>query len=479
MAEEQIKVDVSGVSTIAPAFPTVKHHMFLSSFDLGAMVASNMRMLFFYKTELIPENEFSTIVESLKRSLSLVLVDFYPFAGRLDMKGGESGRPEVDCNDGGVEFVEASINMTLQDLEDNNFQYKNFFNQLVQMRHEHCDASLLSIQVTAFVRCGICIGVNAHHVIADGVSFWQFMECWAECTRGLPISKKPYHMREVFKRDYVIPNISLTAKQVATHPCTEAHIITFMRDDSLPVPIINSRSTGDVSLLNSENGFKDIQNSVQEDTTLEKSTFHFSEIMIQNLKERSGASSSFVAVSAQFWRSVMIARQVPEKEPVYFEVIADGRGRVKPPLPPTYFGNCISIGTARTTTRQLLEQDISFAATLIQEAIKSCTTEEHINNQIDWFESHLDSKKGIVTLGNFVDARYLVYAMNSPKFPAYAIDHGFGSPLSVQETFMNLYSVQGGMMFVAGIGGRGISVSTQLPHHQMETLKRILMIIPD
>jgi shikimate O-hydroxycinnamoyltransferase len=409
MAEEQIKVDVSGVSTITPAFPTVKHRMFLSSFDLGAMVASNMRMLFFYKTELIPENEFSTIVENLKRSLSLVLVDFYPFAGRLDMKGGESGRPEVDCNDGGVEFVEASINMTLQDLEDNNFQYKNFFNQLVQIRHEHCDASLLSIQ-------------TIH---------------------------------------------------------TEAHIITFMRDDSLPVPIINSRSTGDVSLLNSENGFKDIQNSVQEDTILEKSTFHFSEIMIQNLKERSGASSSLVAVSAQFWRSVMKARQVPEKELVYFEVIADGRGRVKPPLPPTYFGNCISIGTARTTTRQLLEQDISFAATLIQEAIKFCTAEEHINNQIDWFESHLDSKRGIVTLGNFVDSRYLVYAMNSPKFPAYAIDHGFGSPLSVQETFMNLYSVQGGMMFVAGIGGRGISVSTQLPHHQMETLKRILMIIPD
>jgi hypothetical protein len=142
MAEDQIKVNVSSLSSVAPAVPTVKHRMFLSSFDLGTLVASNMRMLLFYKTE----KEFSTIVDNLKRSLSLVLVDFYPFAGRLDMKGGESGRPELDCNDGGVEFVEASINMALQDLENNDFQHKAFFNQLVQTRHEHADASLLSIQ---------------------------------------------------------------------------------------------------------------------------------------------------------------------------------------------------------------------------------------------------------------------------------------------------------------------------------------------
>jgi len=143
MAEDQIKVDVSSVSTVAPAVPTVKHRMFLSSFDLGTLLASNIRFLLFYKTE----KEFPTIVENLKRSLSLALVDFYPFAGRFDMEGGESGRPELDCNDAGVEFVEASINMALQDLENNDFQHKPFFNQLVQARHGHWDAALLSIQV--------------------------------------------------------------------------------------------------------------------------------------------------------------------------------------------------------------------------------------------------------------------------------------------------------------------------------------------
>jgi hypothetical protein len=240
-----------------------------------------------------------------------------------------------------------------------------------------------------------------------------------------------------------------------------------------------SGSTSDVRGEISENSITNIQNFMKEDTTLEISTFHFSESMIQNLKERSGASSSLVAVSAQFWRSVMKARQVPEKELVYFELAADVRDRVKPPLPPTYFGNCISMGIGRTTAKQLFEQDISFAAALIQEVINSCTTEEHINNQIDWVESRLDSKRGMVNFGHLVDARYKVYAINSPKFPVYAIDHGFGSPLSVQEAFMNLCNLVGAMLFLAGKGGRSISVTTQLPHHQMETLKRIVMIIPD
>lgn len=473
MAEDQIKVDVSSVSTVAPAVPTVKHRMFLSSFDLGTLLASNIRFLLFYKTE----KEFPTIVENLKRSLSLALVDFYPFAGRFDMEGGESGRPELDCNDAGVEFVEASINMALQDLENNDFQHKPFFNQLVQARHGHWDAALLSIQVTGFVRCGICIGVSYHHAIADGVSFWHFMKCWADCSRGLPISKKPYHMRTVFKRDYAIPNMSLKAKQVLTDRSTEAHIFTFMRDDALPAKY--STTTGDVSGEISENSIINIPNSVKEDTTLEISTFHFSESMIQNLKERSGASSSLVAVSAQFWRSVIKARQVPEKEPVCFELVADGRDRVKPPLPPTYFGNFLSMGIGRTTAKQLLEQDIGFAAALVQEVINSCITEEHINNQIDWAESNLDSKRDGVIFGNIVDARYKVYVLNSPKFPVYALDHGFGSPLRVQEAYMNLCHLVGSMLLMAGREGRSISLTTQLPHHQMETLKQILMVIPD
>lgn len=144
MAEDQKKVKLSGIWMVAPAIPTVKHHMFLSGFDIAALPTNNVRILLFYRTR---EKEFAKIVEKLKRSLSLALVDFYPFAGRLNTNGGESGRPEIDCNDGGVELVEASIDMDFEDVETDDFQHKKFFEDLVRTRQENDDSSLLSIQV--------------------------------------------------------------------------------------------------------------------------------------------------------------------------------------------------------------------------------------------------------------------------------------------------------------------------------------------
>lgn len=333
------------------------------------------------------------------------------------------------------------------------------------------------MQVTAFGGGGICIGANFHHVIADGASFWHFMKCWSERSRGHPISENPCHMRTYFRRDkesYSIPKISVRAEEIVDDRIKEAHILRFIRDDLLPMK--NSEISANCSdYPRNENSI--IQKSIKsEETKLEISTFHFSEKMIQNLKERSGASSSFIAVSAQFWRCVMEAREVPEKEAVYFALAADCRGRVNPPLPPTYFGNGICIGTARTTAKQLLGQDIGFAAALIQELIHSNCWEMQLNNRIDWVESQIQRS---TTLPNFpkYQGRYIVRVAMSPKFPVYDIDHGWGRPVNVQAAFVG--AIGGMLLFVGSEGGRSIALSTQLPRHQMETLKRILMIIPD
>eukprot|EP00253_Pinus_taeda_P030859 PITA_30859 len=509
MAAEEAQLKVCRVSTVVPAIPTVRHRMFLSIFDLYSVASNNMRFLLFYKpTASTTEKEFCVIVENLKRSLSLVLVDFYPFAGRLQLKGRESGRPEIDCNDGGVDFVEASTDMTFQDVETNDFQHTNFFQQLVPTRNQNYEAPLLSIQcktdisrlvqVTGFLGGGICVGIRLHHVIADGKSFSHFMECWAEQSRGIPVSKRPRHMRTVFKREKQ-NHISLTSKQVLTHLSKEAHVSSFSRDNLLPVKYAGSTrnaseenmkyagGTGNASEENmkyagstrnaSEENISTIHKSTREETKLEVSAFHFSEKMIKKLKQQSGTLSSFIAVAAQFWRCIMKAREVPEEERVAFKVVAECRGRVKPHLPPTYFGNCVSFGYAQTSAKELLDQDIRFAARLIQEIINSCTTEEYIDNQVDWYESQL-STRGHFTTENLSGVRYIVHTISSPKFGLYEIDHGWGSPLSVQDAFMDTSNMIGGLFLFAGREG-GIIVSTQLPHHQMETLKQILMIIPD
>jgi shikimate O-hydroxycinnamoyltransferase len=452
--------------------------MFLSNLDVRWITFNNMKLLLFYKTE--SREEFCKIVETLKRSLSSVLVDFYPFAGRLDIQRGESGRPEVDCNDEGVEFVEASTDISFEDVEKDEFQHKSFFRELALTHANSYAAPLLSIQVTAFREGGICIGTTFHHAIADGNSFWYFMKCWAERSRGLLISKKPEHMRTVFKRDkknYAIPKISFKSEEVVIDRVKGGQVIKFLPDDLLPMnsepPSTQKDSinviTGAVAVKNSEND--SIKKSMKDETELEISTFHFSEKMIRSLKERAQASSSFVAVAAHFWKCVMEARNVPEDQPVHIQVLADCRDQLKPPLPPTYFGNCICPGAAQTTAKQLLEQDICFAAGLIQEVINSCKTEVQLNNYIDWIEPR------DLGCSNELDSDYSVIVVNSPKYLVYDIDYGWGKPLNVLPATIG---VIGGMFLFPGRdGGRSIDFCTRLPRPHMETLKRILLVRAD
>ena len=96
---------------------------------------------------------------------SLVPVDFYPMWVRLDIKGEEkSSRPKVNYNDARVKFIEASIDMAFQDMENQDFQYKFFFKKLTpthfhSLNHESYDASLKLSKI------GILVFVIPQHII--------------------------------------------------------------------------------------------------------------------------------------------------------------------------------------------------------------------------------------------------------------------------------------------------------------------------
>ncbi|XP_057835007.1 BAHD acyltransferase DCR-like [Cryptomeria japonica] len=406
----------------------------------------------------------------MKRSLSSVLVYFYPLAGRL--KKGESGRMEVDCNDEGAEFREASINIPFKDIEKDGFCRKSFFPKLVHdinlSVNENYSRPLLLIQVTAFEGGGICIGTTFHHVIKDENSYWHFMTSWAECSRGLPLAKPPQHARAVFKRDKKNPmSISYKALEIISQGITGAKIFKFVSDSS------SSYHMKTCGSANVEKPNELLQKWVDPKMKTEViySTFCFTDDMIQELKQRSGASSSFVAVAAQFSRCVMRAREVSLEEAVYFVLLGDCRGRVKPPLPPTYFGNCLSLGLAQTTAKALINSDISFAADIIQQLIHSCTSEAQINYLIDWAESPGGNCLSLVKEAGW---EYGTNAVSSPRFPLYEIDFGWGKPADVQVATMNEIGIM--LLSCAKDGGKSILVSTCLPQHQMEVLHHLLTV---
>ncbi|KAH9289081.1 hypothetical protein KI387_033198 [Taxus chinensis] len=456
MGEAEVKV--KRISSVAPAIPTARHTMFLSNLDLIWLPINKLPRILFYKTS----QDYFSIVDSLQKSLSQVLVDFYPLAGRLEK--GVSGRPQVDCNDGGVEFIEASIKVAFHDLEKDGFQHKPFFESLVRTDRDNHSALFLTIQVTEFEGGGICLGTTFHHVIADGNSFWHFMKAWAECSRGLPVANPPHHARTIFKSQNKRPfsSISYQAHQLLNDRFKGAQIFKFTTD-------ANSQTESAETIH-----ARKYDPKPEEVGEVIWSSFHFTENMIRELKERAGVSSSVVAVSAQFWRCIMKAREVAEEESVRFGISADFRGRVNPPLPSTYFGNCICLGSVQTTAKTLLSEDISFAAGLIQEIINSCTREEQLDYLIEWVESR---EKDILSLYSELHVCLGTYMAGSPRFPVYNIDHGWGNPMNVQIVAFRAI----GVMVLDGVndGGKGIVVSTCLPRHRMEVLSRLLFAFDD
>ncbi|XP_059064518.1 shikimate O-hydroxycinnamoyltransferase-like [Cryptomeria japonica] len=446
MAETVVKV--WRTCMVKPAISSPTQTLFLSSFDLLWIPAPNVQNIFFYK--LSPLTEYTSLIQDLKKSLSSVLVYFYPLAGRL--KKGESGRTEVDLTDGGVEFKEASISVPLEDLEKDGF--RKLGPEVNLSADENYNRPLLSIQVTALAGSGMCIAATHSHVLMDGKSFFHFMKSWAEFSRGLPITKPPQHDRTIFKPENKnSPSIFFKAHDIVSVGIRGAKIFKFVADESQ-------------SEHKNEGKHDD---HLPKTTDMIHSTFCFTEEMMEELKQESRASTSFVAVAAHFWRCVMRAREVPQEEAVYFSVLADCRGRVNPPLPHTYFGNCQSLGLVQTTAHTLFNADISFAADVIQQLIRSCTEEAQINHLIDWIESgwRCRIERDILREAGW---KYGIMAVASPRFPLYDMDFGWGRPTDVQIADDNESMV----LSPPKDGGKSIMVSTCLPQHQMDFLHHLL-----
>ncbi|PIN10810.1 Vinorine synthase [Handroanthus impetiginosus] len=121
------------------------------------------------------------ICQELKNSLSKSLTSFYPLAGRI------RDNFVIDCNDNGVEFVNARIHAHLTDVlksESDPECLKQYIPLDPSAIDNPCEGALFAVQVTFFDCGGIAIGVCFSHRIADCTSIMAFVEAWAATTTG-------------------------------------------------------------------------------------------------------------------------------------------------------------------------------------------------------------------------------------------------------------------------------------------------------
>lgn len=166
---------------VKPAVPTPDHLRTckLSLFDQLAP-PDHVPIIYFYN-----RSNLSKIRQQLVKSLSQTLIKFYPLAGRFVQKDFY-----VDCNDEGVEYVEAEVT-NLELGEFLSMAHKNIplLNDLVTRENfqgSHLFTTpILGLKVS-FFRCGgLAIGMFLSHIVADGFTAATFIHEWATTTSAL------------------------------------------------------------------------------------------------------------------------------------------------------------------------------------------------------------------------------------------------------------------------------------------------------
>ncbi|KAJ0988585.1 hypothetical protein J5N97_006941 [Dioscorea zingiberensis] len=174
------RVRILNVFQIPLPTPPPRDAITLSFLDTLWIGLPPVQLLLFYSDATVP---FSSILESLKSSLSRTLPLFYPFAGKLTHIP-STGAISIDCSKdttgAGVTFIEAEADGEIHRLGGGGEQ-----DLLPVLDGRELPAPVLAVQVTRLEGKGLALGLAAHHAVVDGKAVWKFLEAWAaSCRRG-------------------------------------------------------------------------------------------------------------------------------------------------------------------------------------------------------------------------------------------------------------------------------------------------------
>ncbi|WVZ18300.1 hypothetical protein V8G54_005622 [Vigna mungo] len=401
-------------------------------------------LLFKKPATLLHQNDFiQNLLEKLKHSLSLTLFHFYPLSGRLvthKTQNPPSYIVSVDCNNSdGARFIHATLDITIADILSP-FHVppivESFFDHHKAINHDGHSMPLLSIQVTELVD-GVFIGCSMNHVIGDGTSYWNFFNSWSQIFQAqsqsenleyyVPISRQPIHNR--WFPNNCRPPISLPFK----------HHDEFIERSEKPLH-------------------------------LRERFFHFSAESIAKLKAKANSESntttisSFQSLSALVWRSITRARSIPSDQKTTCRLAASTRSRMEPALPEEYFGNSLHAVSAETTTGELLENDLGWAAWKLHVAVKNLNDRVVLQYLREWLDSPV-----IYQMGRFFEP-YCVMMGSSPRFNMYGSEFGMGKAVAARSGYANKFD--GKVSSYPGReGGGSIDLEVCLFSHTMSALE--------
>ncbi|XP_010467740.1 PREDICTED: spermidine hydroxycinnamoyl transferase-like [Camelina sativa] len=391
--------------TIVPAAPTWIGRFPLAEWDQVGTI-THIPTLYFYDK---PSESFKgNVVETLKNSLSRVLVHFYPMAGRLRWL--PRGRFELNCNAEGVEFIEAESEGKLSDFE--NFSpTPEFENLMPQVNYKNPIETipLFLAQLTKFKCGGLSLSVNISHAIVDGQSALHFISEWARLARGEPLETVPFLDRKILWAGEPLPPFASPPK------------FDHKEFDQPPFLI----------------GEKDNVEERKKKTIV--AMLKLSKPQLEKLRSKANGSkyadpsrgfTRYETVTGHVWRCACKARGHSPEQPTALGICIDTRSRMQPPLPRGYFGNATLDVVAASTSGELISNELGFAASLISKAIKNVTN-EYVMIGIEYLKNQEDLKKfqDLHALGSTEGPFYgnpNLGLVSWLTLPMYGLDFGWG-----------------------------------------------------
>ncbi|KAH0687387.1 hypothetical protein KY285_017949 [Solanum tuberosum] len=427
-----MKIEVKKSTMVQPATETPQLRLWNSNVDL---VVPNFHTpsVYFYRPTGSP-NFFDGKV--LKEALSKALVPFYPMGGRLCRD--EDGRIEIDCKGQGVLFVEAESDGVVDDFGD--------FAPTLELRRliPAVDYSqgiesyaLLVLQITHFKCGGVSLGVGMQHHAADGASGLHFINTWSDMARGLDITIPPFIDRTLLRaRDPPQPQ--------------------FPHVEYQPPPTLKATEE------NAPNAEPVPETSV--------SIFKLTRDQINTLKAKSKEDgntvnySSYEMLAGHVWRSTCMARGLTQDQETKLYIATDGRARLRPSLPPGYFGNVIFTATPVAVAGDLQSKPIWYAASKIHDQL-AIMDNDYLRSALDYLELQPDLKALVRGAHTFKCPNLGITSWS--RLPIHDADFGWGRPIFMGPGGIAYEGLSFMLPSPINDGSQSVAISLQAEHMKL------------
>ncbi|RYQ83890.1 hypothetical protein Ahy_B10g102766 isoform A [Arachis hypogaea] len=406
MPSSSTPITIISRCTVVPHKPSTLNDLKLSISDLNMLSCHYIQKGCIYAAPSLPQ---TTLIQSLKTSLSQTLSIFPPLAGTFRTSG--SGHVYVHSNDSGVHFIHAAASaVSVSDLLSSK-DVPNTFQQLFpfhkKLNYTAHFSPIMAVQVTELAD-GVFIGVAVNHAVTDGASLWHFFNTFAEFSRG------------------------------AASP---SRLPDFRRDSILVSEAVLRLPDGDLKV------------SFNANEPLRERIFGFSRESIRRLKAEANRRAppenqicSEDSLCALTWRAVTRARKIPLSKTTTFRMAVNVRSRMEPKLGDNYFGNAIQSFATCATAEEVVCRDLSWSAKQLNKSVRAYDSDAVKRAIEDW-----ECEPQCFALGNHDGAT--VQMGSSPRFPMYDNDFGWGKPVAVRSGAANKFD--GKMSAFPGRDGGG------------------------